>query len=403
MANTAATRRTPWVTYILIGLNTIIWALSALLPGPDVKPTKDDNVTFYQLYTKYRQQDFLFGISENKAAFLARLCTKTPIPVSLVDQNRAHDVCHKIRIFEASRRGLDHYLTQEFGFIPRKGVTVGILTSIFLHGGFLHLLMNMLFLFIVGCNMEDTWGRWKYLLFYLSAGILANLAHWASDPGSHLPLVGASGAVSGVMGAFLIFHARTRIRFFYWFFFFIGSVLIPAYFVLPVWFLIQLINAISPYLQSSVAYWAHIGGFLFGILIALGIRLIWGMPPPLPEKVRTRPKRRDGYGSWDWTSPMHRDTDSAREVTPMSPPRRSGLPPIEPIPLEEIHELIERLVLETAKNPRKFDLRWHLLHAYLRLGRRREAVAVGEKLMADLMAAGKHNEARQVYGALLSQ
>lgn len=149
---------------------------------------------------------------------------------------------------------------------------INILTplfSIFLHGSWMHLLGNMLFLWVFGRNIEDTMGHGRYLAFYLICGIVACLAQIASDPASPVPTVGASGAISGVMGAFLLLYPNVRVKMF----FFIVIADIRAWMVLIYWFLLQVFEGLATVgpmrteVSSGVAVWAHVGGFLTGLVL----------------------------------------------------------------------------------------------------------------------------------------
>ena len=146
-----------------------------------------------------------------------------------------------------------------------------LLTSMFLHGGWLHLLGNLWFLWIFGNNVEDALGRVRFLGFYLGAGVLAALAHAASDPGSTLPMVGASGAISGVMGAYLVLYPRARVKTLLFLVIFITLLDVPAWVYLLYWFGLQLTSSALA-LGSGVAFWAHIGGFLVGVAAVLPFR-----------------------------------------------------------------------------------------------------------------------------------
>jgi membrane associated rhomboid family serine protease len=150
---------------------------------------------------------------------------------------------------------------------PDKSPFLAVLTSMFLHGGLLHLGGNMLFLWVFGNNIEDRLGRIRYLVFYLAAGIVATLAHVALQPSSTIPVVGASGAIAGIMGAYLIWHPNVRIRTIFMFFF-IFPFKIRAKWLLGFWFLSQFF--VNP--NEGVAWGAHVGGFLFGALVGLLLR-----------------------------------------------------------------------------------------------------------------------------------
>ena len=144
---------------------------------------------------------------------------------------------------------------------PAKSVIAALFTSMFLHGGLLHLGGNMLYLWVFGNNIEDTKGKPVYLLFYLASGIVATLAHVALDPGSTIPLVGASGAIAGVMGAYLVLFPRVQIRSLI-IFFLIMFRDIEARWLLGIWFVSQFFIG----QDSGVAWAAHVGGFVFGVL-----------------------------------------------------------------------------------------------------------------------------------------
>ena len=150
-----------------------------------------------------------------------------------------------------------------------KGLFPPVLTlfsSMFLHGGFLHLIGNMLYLWIFGNNIEDTLGHFRFLIFYLLAGIGAALAQVFSDPQSTAPMIGASGAVAGVLGAYLLLFPHARILTLMFIFVFIRMIRIPALIVLGFWFLMQLLSVTSGF-ETGVAFFAHIGGFVSGLIL----------------------------------------------------------------------------------------------------------------------------------------
>jgi membrane associated rhomboid family serine protease len=141
------------------------------------------------------------------------------------------------------------------------------LTSMFLHGGVLHIIGNMWFLYIFGDNIEDRLGHVRYLIFYLLCGVAAGMVHLYTNWGSEIPTIGASGAISGVMGAYLLLHPRSRILTLIPIFFFFQFIEIPAFIFLGYWLLIQLFSAsLTPRNVGGVAFWAHIGGFVAGLV-----------------------------------------------------------------------------------------------------------------------------------------
>ncbi|MGQ9508775.1 MAG: rhomboid family intramembrane serine protease [Thermodesulfobacteriota bacterium] len=140
------------------------------------------------------------------------------------------------------------------------------ISSMFLHGGLFHILGNMWFLYIFGDNIEDKLGHIRYLLFYLLCGVSAGLIHLFTNWGSKIPTIGASGAISGVMGAYLLLYPYSRILTLIPIFFFIQFIEIPAFVFLGYWFLIQLFSAtLTPKNVGGIAFWAHVGGFVAGL------------------------------------------------------------------------------------------------------------------------------------------
>jgi len=146
--------------------------------------------------------------------------------------------------------------------IPRLAPALTLIVSMFLHGGFLHLLFNMLYLWIFGNNVEDFLGPFRFIIFYFISGVGASLTHIIFNWNSDIPMIGASGAIAGVLGAYLILYPKARVMTLIFFIFFIRIVPIPAAFVLGFWFLMQVLNV---GVGGGVAWFAHIGGFLIGI------------------------------------------------------------------------------------------------------------------------------------------
>jgi membrane associated rhomboid family serine protease len=174
-------------------------------------------------------------------------------------------------------QGAMERLVADYGIIPAQftghspahgpvPLYARLLTNLFLHGGWIHLLGNMLFLWIFGDNVEDYFGHFPYLLFYFVCGIGSGLTHIIFNYHSSLPALGASGAISGVMGAYIILYPRARVLTLVFIFF----IPIPAFIILGYWFLLQFVAGISTVGASAtggVAWWAHIGGFLMGMVI----------------------------------------------------------------------------------------------------------------------------------------
>lgn len=167
----------------------------------------------------------------------------------------------------------------KWGLVPSQvdfGIPVSLIpffTANFLHGGFIHLLGNMWFLAVFGRSVEAAFGHFKFLFFYLFWGLVAFAAQYFLIAGSNLPMIGASGAVAGILGAYLVFYPQARVLTLVPIFIILTTVWIPAFFFIPYWFLIQLFSGTAQVVQgvgaeAGVAFWAHVGGFIAGFLTA---------------------------------------------------------------------------------------------------------------------------------------
>ena len=149
------------------------------------------------------------------------------------------------------------------------------LSSMFMHGGWMHLIGNMWFLWIFGNNVEDAMGHLRFLAFYLLCGLAAAALQVFSQPDSGIPMVGASGAIGGVMGGYVVLYPRVRVHMMVMFGFYIRTIAVPAAFMLGYWFLLQLLGgavSLSRHGEGGVAFWAHVGGFAAGALLVLVFR-----------------------------------------------------------------------------------------------------------------------------------
>ncbi|MBS7650861.1 MAG: rhomboid family intramembrane serine protease [Candidatus Bathyarchaeia archaeon] len=173
-------------------------------------------------------------------------------------------------VFLWSLTDFDHIVSR-YGFTPLNWSLLTIFTSMFLHGGFDHLIGNMWYLWIFGDNVEDRLGHFGYLIFYLSSGLAATFIHYMSDPISNVTAVGASGAISGVIGAYAVFYPRAKVLVLIRFY----LTAVSAFTMIGLWFLMQLVFGTLSLIGgvgSGIAYWAHIGGFTFGLLIGLTLK-----------------------------------------------------------------------------------------------------------------------------------
>lgn len=170
-----------------------------------------------------------------------------------------------------------------------------MLTCVFLHGGWMHILGNMWFLWIFGDNIEDRLGHVGFAFFYLAAGIAASVTHYLADTASMVPTIGASGAIAGVMGAYFIWYPHSRVHSLVPIFGFLQFVEIPAPFFLGIWFLMQFLQGSSS-AAGGVAWWAHVGGFVFGVVAALLLAKT-GLAGP-PRGRREPPRFRTQRPAW---------------------------------------------------------------------------------------------------------
>ena len=187
---------------------------------------------------------------------------------------------------------LAHFF-QHWGLVPAAARPETFLTSMFLHGGVMHIAGNMLFLWVFGDNLEDAMGHPGFLAFYIASGLAAAGAQYLSDPSSVVPMVGASGAIAGVMGGYLLLYPRARVDVLLILVIIVRVIPIPAWLVLSGWFAMQLVlGSTTPLEGGGVAYWAHAGGFIAGALLAMPLWLrlggarFWSLTlgaPPHPE------------------------------------------------------------------------------------------------------------------------
>ena len=221
------TLRTPVITFLLIAANVLAWLL---IQGMGSEPTLSASVCELGLIP---------------GELLARLAPGTPVEMGGF-------AC----VTEA-----------------RQSWTA-LLTSMFLHGGWFHLLGNMWFLWVFGNNIEDSMGPVRFLAFYLLTGVAAALTQAAVNPASAVPMVGASGAISGVMGGYIVLYPRVRVHMLIFLGFFITRIVVPAYLMLGYWFVLQLIGGLPTLAREGggVAFWAHAGGFAAGMLLVFPFR-----------------------------------------------------------------------------------------------------------------------------------
>jgi membrane associated rhomboid family serine protease len=255
--------RLPWVTISLIIANVLVF----LFMLPTVNRQSDEIRVRAREIIRFSEEHPYLQVPKELTAIVHHLNPPPDLPRQTIAEQQAD----LDRMIGELREARDRSVYVHYGYVPAHPSLLALFTSMFLHGGWLHLLGNMLFLWLAGTSLEDRWGRLFFPLFYLTSGVLATLSHAAMHPQSTLPMVGASGAIAGLMGAFLVRLGKTRIKFFYWFYVVRGTFYSPAYLVLPMWLLEQIYLA-SLRQAIGIAVWAHIGGFAFGAVLALIIR-----------------------------------------------------------------------------------------------------------------------------------
>ena len=278
-------QRLPIITFTLIGLNTLIF-LFTLAINTRQEARLETSLKSVVEYAQNHPQAKLSSAAEDRLSRLAWL--KEALEEMRRDNQYQRESSRRYssvfneqpemdRLSSEFVKAYDGFWLFQYGFIPRyhKTSLVNYISCMFLHGGWMHLIGNMLFLFLSGIAIEECWGRGVFVAFYLLSGIGATAAHYMFSPESTIPTIGASGAIAGIMGAFMVRHfkAKVRLAYVYWFLFRFkaGTFEIPAYVVLPFWLLQQLFYATlyqSLGVNGGVAFWAHIGGFACGAAIA---------------------------------------------------------------------------------------------------------------------------------------
>ena len=278
-------RRWPVVTLALIAINTVVFlfTMSAIdSEAPELGEVKSHILILAALHPELKMQPesqhLVDGFKQSHPDQWKRI--ESPYR-DIID---AYDA--KIKMMEDTSKlqaEMDSLNTQfiglakssvieQYAFVPANPTAISYLTANFMHGGWLHLIGNMWFLWLAGFVLEDVWGRWLYSAFYLIAGAAA-LQFWAwSNPGSITPTIGASGAVSALMGAFLVRFPKMKIEMAWLFIFRLYRFKAAAYWLLPGWLLMEIFYGSLSGSTGGVAHWAHVGGFLFGALAAVAIQ-----------------------------------------------------------------------------------------------------------------------------------
>lgn len=281
--------RFPRFTFGLIVVCGIVFALQNLFPGPRPEEVARRYVEVLSYYTHHPGLRLPPEVDRLTDDQLKQRIEIFSGQARRVDGERGAQAMSEEqatlnRLSREFLEALNSRPVQRFGF-REDGPPINLLIALFLHAGWLHLLGNLLLLYLVGVKLEDLWGGWVVLGLFLVGGAVASLTHAALVPNSP-PLVGASGGIAVLMGAFLVRLYQVRVRMFAFFFFRSFSFTWPAFVVLPLWFLSEVLTTVTG-TSGHVATWAHFGGFGFGVLAAFALRV-----SPLERKLLTPEQQR---------------------------------------------------------------------------------------------------------------
>lgn len=371
------TSRYPHVTIGLIVINLVVWMLTNHSVSTEYKQIEAVHKRLLQIEIEY----FHAVVGEDPAL------VQNPVSGQIHQFFMDNDVIPKhseeyrewLVLYHEFMNLKENTFFHRWGFIPARLNLFKLLISLFLHGSFFHVFGNMLYLWIVGCNMEDDWGWPRFLGLYLLSGIAAGLSHCIFDPNMTLPCIGASGAVAGVMGAFMIQHFKTRIRFAYFFILIFrpiwGTFRIMAGAVLPFWFLMELLYAQSG-IQTGTAHWAHVGGFIFGMAAVIITKYLTVKEPHAAEKV-----------------PADRTAPACAASTPGS--GETCLTPIESFP--EDASSVSKLNEIISMEPNNVDVRLKLARITLDSGHQRSAAVSFNRVMDTLFGMEEEHRALAIF------
>lgn len=273
-------RRLPWVTIAVIAINLVCFLTvgSAARRSEEVARERLERVfTFWQSHPYLNMPKELLSVTlpegeQKRFEIMSEAFKGAGGEIPVDEREQAQRQLNAMVSEYLSTLGENPL--RSWGLVPAEFSFSTLISSMFMHAGWLHLLSNLFILYLAGPSIEDVWGRPLFAAFYLVSGIVAALAHVASFPESHAPLIGASGAIAGVMGAFLVRKWRTKIRFFYWWFLRGGVFDAPAWAMLPLWLLQQAFMGSLTKSEDGVAYWAHVGGFVFGVVVAVVVQAL---------------------------------------------------------------------------------------------------------------------------------
>lgn len=378
-------RRIPWITIIFMG----ICLLAHIFVSREMDQSRRELETRLKALFQYYFQHPYLELDKEVRGLLS------------VDDSQMRELLDAFRIYHQApddqslrfeqQRKLDNLVLgvktaignvpyRKWGLIPKHKTFRGFFTHMFVHSGWLHLFGNLLLLYLTGPFIEDVWGRPVYLISYIGMGMFAALMFSAIYPNFSGPLVGASGAISGLMGAFLVRFWKTRIKFVYFFIFplFVrGSFKAPAWIMLPMWFILEIFNArmmdsMESHSGAGVAHWAHVWGFMFGVFLALMIRWLRIEQKFISKKIESQTS---------YVNPVYRKFLEAQKLIE-SGSKQDGF----------------TLLMETARADPGYPEIWEMLWTTGRdLGRVREASGVFVRIIENEISQGRIDVALNHY------
>lgn len=270
-------RRLPWVTFTIMAICVVVFILG--LPG-ELRQQVEVSIRLHHALGYFTQHPYLgmsprfyevftYELGEEQAEAFTDYMRQSGLTPPENEARLAWEQERFDRIVAEFFKSQEGSLLNRYGLVPSDLKPLNFITYQFFHVGWIHLIFNLLFLFLTGPFIEDVWGRPLFAAFYLAGGAFAGLMFAVRFPELQTPLVGASGAIAAVMGAFLVRFLKSKVRFILWIFVPLGPFHAPAWVILPMWFGIQLREALTPNSGGGGAgFWAHVWGFLFGVVFA---------------------------------------------------------------------------------------------------------------------------------------
>lgn len=267
IGNSGDLKRAPFITIIIILINIIAFIAVKGRVNEDNNKIMNSYYEYSDVLLEYLMdhEGYTFAEILSDQEHFKELMEKPEIDSLSIYYKAITDAKAKYE------NAMNDHVFNKLGVSGKNKSVINFLTAMFTHADIFHLIGNLWFLMLLGANVEDTYGRMNFLIFYILSGIVSSLIFILSQGDPNIPLIGASGAIAGVMGVFMVRHFKTKIKFFYFFFPFrpfFGTFRIIAGIVLPLWFLQQIVDA-SGQSDSGIAFMAHIGGFIFGVIIAV--------------------------------------------------------------------------------------------------------------------------------------